>query len=79
MVLIFIGINRLYEMVTGLSVFILITSANYRWDLLFTFGSIVVCVWTNYLLIPDYGIDGAAVATLSGSRSTSIRCSGSRV
>ena len=49
---------------TGISGAIIINSKHYRFDLLFKISTIFLTVTTNYLLIPPYGIVGAALATL---------------
>jgi O-antigen/teichoic acid export membrane protein len=63
-VLLFIGLSRLVEMGTGLNNYMVYYSRYYLWSL----ASLVVLGAANFtlnvLLIPRYGIDGAAIATL---------------
>ncbi|HHG85028.1 MAG TPA: hypothetical protein ENJ82_09820 [Bacteroidetes bacterium] len=63
MVLVYIGITRVIDMVTGLNGYILITSKLYRYDLVLNLFLVIFAIFTNWLLIPQYGIDGAALAT----------------
>jgi len=60
----FLGLARYIDMATGLNGHILVTSKKYRYDLWFMFALIVITVAMNLLLIPIYGITGAALATL---------------
>ncbi len=63
MVLIIIGISRVLDMITGLNTYILIMSRYYKIDLylsLFVFASGIAM---NIYLIPNYGLEGAAIAT----------------
>ncbi|MEM0998452.1 MAG: oligosaccharide flippase family protein [Bacteroidota bacterium] len=62
-VLFFIGLTRVIDMLTGLNGYILITSRLYRYDLIFNGLLVVFAVLLNWLLIPPYGISGAALAT----------------
>ena len=50
--------------VSGLNTFILINSRRYVWDVVLSIFMIGATIVTNYLLIPVYGIDGAALATM---------------
>lgn len=63
-VFLFLSLGRLFDMISGLNGVILVTSKKYRMDLLFTLILIVTAVLMNQLLIPLYGMDGAAIATL---------------
>lgn len=62
--LVYIGLTRLFVMVTGLNAYILLNSDKYKWDVALSTLMIGVTIVTNYYLIPIYGIDGAALATL---------------
>lgn len=62
-VIIVIGLSRLINMGTGLNGVILINSKFYKFDLVATLFLISFTVLSNYLLIPMYGILGAAIAT----------------
>ncbi len=58
-----IGILRLYDMSTGLSGDIIIYSKHYRFTMFTGLLLLVLTISMNYLLIPIYGILGAAMAT----------------
>ncbi|HEX4887934.1 MAG TPA: polysaccharide biosynthesis C-terminal domain-containing protein [Luteibaculaceae bacterium] len=62
-VLFFIGLNNLIDMGTGVSGEILATSDRYKYNLLFVGLLIALGLLTNWMLIPVYGIEGAAFAT----------------
>lgn len=62
-VIIIIGFSKLVDMVTGVNGHIIINSKYYRTDLIFTIFLVLFSVLTNYILIPIYGIIGAAIAT----------------
>lgn len=62
-VVVFIGLSKLFEMATGANGDIILNSKYFRYDLLFNFCLAMLAIGTNYLLIPEYGITGAAVAT----------------
>lgn len=62
-VVIFIGLSKLFEMATGANGDIILNSKYFRYDLLFNFCLAVLAIGTNMLLIPLYGITGAAIAT----------------
>jgi O-antigen/teichoic acid export membrane protein len=63
-VFLFLGLGRLFDMVSGLNGIILVTSKKYRVDLMFTLLLITVAVVSNMLLIRRYDMNGAALATL---------------
>ena len=50
-------------MVSGLNAQIIINSKYYRYDLITSVFLVFVTILTNFLLIPKYGINGAAMAT----------------
>ncbi len=62
-VVFFIGISKLSEMFFGVSQEVLIATKYYRYNLYLIPFLIVVTVLSNYMLIPVYGIVGAALAT----------------
>ncbi|MBN4051225.1 oligosaccharide flippase family protein [bacterium AH-315-M05] len=62
-VVLFIGLGRMIDLVTGINGIILTTSHKYKYDLYFGIALAILTVITNYLFIPRYGIIGAAFAT----------------
>jgi len=64
MVFLFLMIGRLFDMYTGINSIILSTSKKYRVDIFFTLIMIILVVTLNYKLIPNYGIQGAAISTM---------------
>ncbi len=62
-VIITIGAAKLFDMATGINGGIIMNSRFYRFDLYTNILLVVLTVITNYLLIPPYGILGAAIAT----------------
>ncbi|MCH8495052.1 MAG: polysaccharide biosynthesis C-terminal domain-containing protein [Balneolales bacterium] len=64
-VVLWIGIGNLIDMTGGLNSFILNTSPKYDRDLYFNLFFVVLCIITNILLIPVYGLMGAAIASAS--------------
>jgi O-antigen/teichoic acid export membrane protein len=63
-VFLYLGIAKIFDMVTSINSFILIYSKYYRFNLVFV-GILGVCnVFLNIALIPKYGIEGAAIASL---------------
>lgn len=63
-VVLFIGLGKLFDMATGTNGSIIITSKYYRFDLFTNLLLILFTISTNLILIPEYGINGAAVATM---------------
>lgn len=63
LVVLIIGCGKLIDMATGANGSILLLSRFYRWDLLFNGLLVLFTCATNWLLIPRYGVEGAAVAT----------------
>lgn len=63
-VILFIGLANLSDLFLGVSPHIILNSKHYRWlsYLLFVFA--ILLIITNILLIPRYGITGAALASL---------------
>lgn len=62
-VIVLISAAYLFDMTTGLNGAIILNSDHYRFDLYSTLFLIVLTAGLNYLLIPDYGILGAAIGT----------------
>lgn len=54
--------GRLTDGITGVNGIIVVTSPRYRYDLLFNVGLAVGIIGLNYLLIPRFGLTGAAVS-----------------
>lgn len=64
-VFLLLGMGRLFDVASGLNGVILLTSKKYRYDLFFTIGLVVFTVISNYLLIPIFGMNGAALASMA--------------
>ncbi|MAO65793.1 MAG: hypothetical protein CL666_12425 [Balneola sp.] len=64
-VILIIGMANLFDLICGANGQILISSDYYRFDLIFALFLVVVAIITNIILIPLYGIVGAALATAS--------------
>lgn len=62
-VIVIIGLANLFDMITGANGQIIISSKYYRFDFYSSVILMVSAVILNYILIPDYGIKGAALAT----------------
>ncbi len=62
-VILILGISKLYEMIHATNSTIIIISKYYRYDIIFQVILLFLTVVTNILLIPKYGINGAAMAT----------------
>ncbi len=63
-VIFIIGIGKLLEMLMGASSAILHNSNHYAWNFITSILAIASAIGLNLLLIPIYGINGAALATL---------------
>ena len=63
-VAVFVGLGSIFNVMTGINGVIIINSKKYRWDLVFVVILVGLTYLTNYLLIPIYGIVGAALATM---------------
>lgn len=63
-VVLFIGLGKLFDMATGTNGSIIITSKYYRVDLFTNLLLVVLTILSNLILIPRYGILGAAAATM---------------
>lgn len=64
LVFLFVAIARLFDILTGLNGYILVTSRFYRIELLFNGLLLLLAFATNYFFIGWYGITGAALATM---------------
>ena len=64
-VVLFIGLAQVIDMGTGVNNEIIVTSNHYRFNSYFIGALIALVVFLNYLLIPIWGIEGAAVASLA--------------
>ncbi len=62
-VIFFLGLGKLIHISAGLNGTIIVTSKYYYFGTIFMLLLAVFTLVTNYLLIPDYGIVGAALAT----------------
>ncbi|NQY10964.1 MAG: polysaccharide biosynthesis C-terminal domain-containing protein [Flavobacteriales bacterium] len=63
-VLLAIALCKLYDMLTGINGLILVLSKFYQFDSYASIGLIGLAIGSNFLLIPIYGINGAACATV---------------
>ncbi len=63
-VFLLLGIGKLLDMSAGLNAAILNNSKKYRYELIFTALMLVSAILLNLLLIPPYGINGAAIASM---------------
>ncbi len=63
-VVLMVGLGRIADMMTGLNTEILTNSRYYRWDIVFIVLFSVLMVGSNFYLIPLYGFNGAAAASL---------------
>jgi O-antigen/teichoic acid export membrane protein len=59
----FIMIGRIFDSYFGLNGLILVTSKKFKYDILFTLFLVILVFVLNYLLIPIYGMYGAAIST----------------
>lgn len=62
-VILIIGFSSLFNMTTGINGAIIINSNYFRFSLYINIFLVVITVTANYLLIPIYGLLGAAIAT----------------
>ncbi len=63
-VFLILGVGKLFDMSAALTSTILVTSKKYRFDLVFTLAMVAAAIAFNYLLIPVFGINGAALASM---------------
>jgi O-antigen/teichoic acid export membrane protein len=59
-----VGIGKIIEMITGANGLILINSRHYRVSFYTNLVLIVVTIGANYIMIPRFGIEGAAMASV---------------
>ncbi|MDD3108427.1 MAG: oligosaccharide flippase family protein [Alistipes sp.] len=59
-----LGIARLMDLYSGLNGTILVTSKRYRYDFIFSLLLVGLTICTNRWLIPRWGMNGAALATM---------------
>ncbi len=64
-VVLLIGMGKLFDVVFSVNGEILVFSKYYRFNLVATIGMSILIIGLNYLLIPIYGIDGAAMASVA--------------
>lgn len=62
-IIVLIGLAKLFDMATGINGGIIVNSKYYRFNLYANIFLVLLAIITNYLLIPPYGILGAAIAT----------------
>lgn len=62
-IFIFIGFARLIDVLYGLNTIILMSSKKYWVDLIFLIGLIIFTIITNMIFIPQYGMEGAVIAS----------------
>lgn len=63
-VVILLGFGSIFNIITGLHRPIIINSRFFRFDLYLNILLLILVSLTNYLIIPIYGLDGAAIATV---------------
>ena len=62
-VVFYIGIAQLFNLATGVNGAIIINSSFYKFDLYTSIFLVFITILANYIFIPIYKIDGAAIAT----------------
>lgn len=62
-VVLIVGFGKLVDMSTGVNSSILLNSSHYRVSFYANLVLVFITITANYLLIPEYGINGAAIAT----------------
>lgn len=60
-----IGLGKLFDVVFSINGEILVFSKHYKFNLIATIGMSILIILMNYLLIPLYGIEGAAIASMA--------------
>jgi O-antigen/teichoic acid export membrane protein len=63
-VVLFIGLAFLTDMMTGTATYILANSKYFRYQSYYIIILVILIIATNYMLIPVWGLTGAAIATL---------------
>ena len=64
MVILYIGIANLFDIALGVSPHIIVNSRYYKYMSYILLGFAIILVLSNWILIPVYGIVGAAIASL---------------
>ncbi len=64
-VIVYIGISKLIDMAGGINGTIIMNSPYFRFNLVATLLLIIISIILNFVLIPSYGISGAAIATMT--------------
>ncbi len=62
-VVLFIGLSKLFFMISGISGAMIVYSKHYKVNLYLNAFLVILTVITNYYLIPHWGVNGAALAT----------------
>ena len=62
-VVFYIGLSQLFSITAGINGIIIVNSKYYKYDLYTNVILVFITIATNYILIPIYGINGAAIAT----------------
>ena len=62
-VVFYIGLSQLFSITAGINGTIIVNSKYYKYDLYTNVILVFITIATNYILIPIYGINGAAIAT----------------
>jgi O-antigen/teichoic acid export membrane protein len=61
--LLIVLVGRIIDMYSGLNGLILLSSKKYKIDIVFTLFLLVITIVLNMILLPKYGVVGAAIAT----------------
>lgn len=64
-VVLLIGLGKLLDVVFSVNGEILVFSRHYHFNLIATIGMSILIIVLNYLMIPRYGIEGAAIASVA--------------
>ncbi|MDX2001689.1 MAG: oligosaccharide flippase family protein [Chitinophagales bacterium] len=62
-VIIFLSLAKLFDLATGVNGEIILNSKYFRFDLYFNLSLLLLIIATDYIVIPIYGITGAAMAS----------------
>ena len=62
-VVLYIGLAQLFNVASGVNGSIIVNSKYYKYDLITNILLVIFTISSNYILIPEYGINGAAIAT----------------
>lgn len=63
LVFLFLGLGKLVDLLTSINTGILVVSEKYKYNLALQILLVVLAIALNLLLIPGYGMEGAAIAT----------------